>query len=85
MMFSKCKSQAADSWAVLDTYGNMLLPSIMFVLDRVFQRQQKHIADKNYNKFLFIVFYQFLFIFLIQIPYICVYISKSILLKVTLY
>ena len=44
------ESQAADSWAVLDTYGNMLSPSIMFVLDRVFQRQQKHIADRNYDK-----------------------------------
>lgn len=31
-------SQTADSWAVLRDYGNMLSPSIMFVLQKVFKR-----------------------------------------------
>lgn len=31
-------AQTADSWAVLREYGNMLSPSIMFVLERVFKR-----------------------------------------------
>lgn len=30
--------QASDSWHVLDTYGNMLSPSVMFVLQRIFKR-----------------------------------------------
>ena len=44
------ESQAADSWAVLNKYGNMLSPSVMFVLDRVFQRQQQWIANGEYKK-----------------------------------
>lgn len=35
------EAQAADSWAVLDTYGNMLSPSVMFVLDRIFKRHRE--------------------------------------------
>jgi alpha-pyrone synthase len=30
---------------VLDNYGNMLSPSVMFVLDRVFQRNRKALAQ----------------------------------------
>lgn len=44
------ESHAADSWAVLDTYGNMLSPSVMFVLDRVFQRQNEHIKKGEFDK-----------------------------------
>ena len=44
------ESHAADSWAVLDTYGNMLSPSVMFVLDRVFQRQNNWIKKGEYDK-----------------------------------
>ena len=36
--------QTADSWAVLREYGNMLSPSIVFVLKRVFKRQREAIA-----------------------------------------
>lgn len=43
-------SHAADSWAVLDNFGNMLSPSVMFVLDRVFQRQNKFIAAGEFEK-----------------------------------
>lgn len=32
------EAQAADSWAVLETYGNMLSPSVMFVLERILGR-----------------------------------------------
>lgn len=32
------EKQTADSWAVLDTYGNMLSPSVMFVLERIIAR-----------------------------------------------
>ena len=39
------EEQCADSWAVLDQYGNMLSPSIMFVLERVFKRHNQLIAD----------------------------------------
>lgn len=38
------ESQAADSWAVLDTYGNMLSPSVMFVLERIFKRHKEALA-----------------------------------------
>lgn len=38
------EAQAADSWAVLDTYGNMLSPSVMFVLERIFRRHREQIA-----------------------------------------
>ncbi|KAJ1398270.1 type III polyketide synthase [Ochromonadaceae sp. CCMP2298] len=42
---SLTSAQAADSWHVLDNYGNMLSPSVMFVLDRVFQRNKKALAQ----------------------------------------
>jgi len=35
------EAQAADSWAVLENYGNMLSPSVMFVLDRIFKRHNE--------------------------------------------
>jgi alpha-pyrone synthase len=38
------EAQAADSWAVLDTYGNMLSPSVMFVLERIFKRHKEALA-----------------------------------------
>eukprot|EP00600_Ochromonadales_sp_CCMP1393_P000069 CAMPEP_0174982130 /NCGR_PEP_ID=MMETSP0004_2-20121128/16306_1 /TAXON_ID=420556 /ORGANISM="Ochromonas sp., Strain CCMP1393" /LENGTH=420 /DNA_ID=CAMNT_0016234015 /DNA_START=54 /DNA_END=1316 /DNA_ORIENTATION=+ len=36
--------QAADSWYVLEHYGNMLSPSVMFVLERIFKRNKEAIA-----------------------------------------
>jgi alpha-pyrone synthase len=44
-------AQAADSWYVLDNYGNMLSPSVMFVLERVFRRHREAIAagKEGYN------------------------------------
>lgn len=39
------EEQAADSWAVLETYGNMLSPSVMFVLERVFKRHKAMLAQ----------------------------------------
>jgi len=38
------EEQAADSWAVLNEYGNMLSPSVMFVLERVFKRHEEMLA-----------------------------------------
>lgn len=38
------EAQAADSWAVLDNYGNMLSPSVMFVLERIFKKHREAIA-----------------------------------------
>ncbi len=45
------EAQAADSWAILDTCGNMLSPSVMFVLERIFKRHQAAIArgEKGYH------------------------------------
>jgi alpha-pyrone synthase len=37
------EAQAADSWYVLDNYGNMLSPSVMFVLERIFKRHRESI------------------------------------------
>jgi alpha-pyrone synthase len=37
---SLSEEQCSDSWAVLGEYGNMLSPSVMFVLSRVFKRHQ---------------------------------------------
>lgn len=37
------EKQAADSWYVLDNYGNMLSPSVMFVLERIFKRHREAI------------------------------------------
>lgn len=34
------EAQAADSWYVLDHYGNMLSPTVMFVLERIFERHR---------------------------------------------
>jgi alpha-pyrone synthase len=39
------EAQAADSWAILDTYGNMLSPSVMFVLERIFKRHRAALAE----------------------------------------
>eukprot|EP01036_Dinobryon_divergens_P027607 gene27607-36409_t len=38
------ESQAADSWYVLDNYGNMLSPTVMFVLERIFKRHREQLA-----------------------------------------
>jgi len=38
------ESQAADSWYVLDNYGNMLSPTVMFVLERIFKRHKEQLA-----------------------------------------
>jgi len=38
------ESQAADSWYVLDNYGNMLAPTVMFVLERIFKRHREALA-----------------------------------------
>jgi alpha-pyrone synthase len=40
----------ADSWAVLDQFGNMLSPSVMFVLERVFKRhwEARERGEKGY-------------------------------------
>eukprot|EP00752_Nemacystus_decipiens_P009252 g8265.t1 len=39
------EEQTADSWAVLGEYGNMLSPSVMFVLSRVFKRHNAALAQ----------------------------------------
>mmetsp|Transcript_14842 Transcript_14842/g.19578 ORF Transcript_14842/g.19578 Transcript_14842/m.19578 type:complete len:413 (+) Transcript_14842:102-1340(+) len=39
------EEQTADSWAVLSEYGNMLSPSVMFVLSRVFKRHNALLAQ----------------------------------------
>jgi alpha-pyrone synthase len=36
--------QAADSWYVLGEYGNMLSPSVMFVLERIINRHRQQLA-----------------------------------------
>lgn len=38
------EEQAADSWYVLNNYGNMLSPSVMFVLERIFKRNREAVA-----------------------------------------
>lgn len=38
------EAQAADSWYVLDNYGNMLSPTVMFVLERIFKRNREALA-----------------------------------------
>lgn len=45
------EAQAADSWHVLDTYGNMLSPSVMFVLERIINRNREAVArgEKGYG------------------------------------
>lgn len=45
------EEQAADSWAVLDNYGNMLSPSVMFVLERIFHRHKEMLAkgERGYD------------------------------------
>jgi hypothetical protein len=49
------EKQAADSWYVLDNYGNMLSPSVMFVLQRIFKRHNEAIAkgEEGYKWFAF--------------------------------
>ncbi|CAM9739609.1 unnamed protein product [Ectocarpus sp. 6 AP-2014] len=39
------EEHTADSWAVLGEYGNMLSPTSMFVLSRVFQRHKAIVAE----------------------------------------
>jgi alpha-pyrone synthase len=34
------ESQTVDSWAVLDNYGNMLSPAVIFVLERIFKKHK---------------------------------------------
>jgi alpha-pyrone synthase len=45
------EEQAADSWAVLEKYGNMLSPSVMFVLERIFARHRelRKNGEEGYN------------------------------------
>ncbi len=41
-------SQVADSWAILRQYGNMLSPSVLFVIERMLQRsEQKSLSVEN--------------------------------------
>ncbi len=35
------EEQATDSWAVLDQYGNMLAPTVMFVSERIINRHKE--------------------------------------------
>jgi alpha-pyrone synthase len=46
------EEQTADSWAVLNEYGNMLSPSVMFVLSRIFKKHNDLIArgEKGYQQ-----------------------------------
>jgi alpha-pyrone synthase len=46
------EEQTSDSWAVLDQFGNMLSPSVMFVLERVFKRHNAALAQgkKGYRQ-----------------------------------
>jgi len=46
------EEDTADSWAVLNEYGNMLSPSVMFVLSRIFKRHNDKIAngEKGYQQ-----------------------------------
>ena len=39
------EEQASDSWAVLNDYGNMLSPSVMFVLERIFKKHNALLAQ----------------------------------------
>lgn len=41
--------QAADSWAVLENYGNMLSPSVMFVLERIFKRHNEALSKGEFG------------------------------------
>lgn len=45
------EEQAADSWHVLNNYGNMLSPSVMFVLERIINRHNAALAEgkKGYD------------------------------------
>lgn len=45
-------SQVADSWEVLRQYGNMLSPSVLFVMERMLFRGEQHYfsADAEYLK-----------------------------------
>ena len=45
------EDQALDSWAVLEQYGNMLSPSIMFVLERIMKRHEEMVqkGEKGYK------------------------------------
>jgi alpha-pyrone synthase len=39
------EDHCADSWAVLGEYGNMLGPSVMFVLERIFKKHKAMLAE----------------------------------------
>lgn len=39
------EAQAADSWYVLDNYGNMLSPTVMFVLERIIKRHREQLKQ----------------------------------------
>ncbi|WP_292851561.1 hypothetical protein [Nostoc sp. NMS8] len=42
-------SQVADSWEILRQYGNMLSPSVLFVMERMlFSSENNSAADKEY-------------------------------------
>jgi len=45
------QEQASDSWAVLGEYGNMLSPSVMFVLERILKRHEEMVqkGEKGYQ------------------------------------
>lgn len=38
------EEQAADSWYILDNFGNMLSPSVMFVLERIINRHKEQLS-----------------------------------------
>jgi len=48
---SLTREQCSDSWAVLNEYGNMLSPSVMYVFKRVFERQNLAVknGERGYN------------------------------------
>jgi len=41
------EEQAHYSWEILGKYGNMLSPSVMFVLERIFEDHKKQLAEKK--------------------------------------
>ena len=45
------EAQVADSWHVLDTCGNMLSPTVIFILERIINRHREAIArgEKGYG------------------------------------
>ena len=45
------EEQALDSWYILDNFGNMLSPSVMFVLERILNRHKEQLknGEKGYQ------------------------------------